>query len=71
MIAEDIPLIIVGAVNLFGNRTPYSQGTYEEISVSAVGNVNCPNSDGETVTPERGTSFGMTQSLWPRIDIID
>jgi hypothetical protein len=55
-----VPMIVVGAIDDDGYRTAYSQGTNSELSVSAVGNVNCPSSDGVSTIPTIGTSLGMT-----------
>jgi hypothetical protein len=55
-----LPLVIVGAVNVTGQRTEYSQGVATELDSSAVGNVVCPDGNGMGLQMKQGTSFGMT-----------
>jgi hypothetical protein len=52
--------VIVGAVNVTGQRTEYSQGVATELDSSAVGNVVCPDGNGMGLKMKQGTSFGMT-----------
>jgi hypothetical protein len=57
-----MPIIVVGSVDVYGNREPYSSGLNNEISTSAAGTVRCPFIvDGRfEYRVESGTSFGMT-----------
>jgi hypothetical protein len=57
-----MPIIVVGSVDVYGNREPYSSGLNNEISTSAAGTVRCPFVvDGRfEYRVESGTSFGMT-----------
>jgi hypothetical protein len=55
-----MPIIVVGAVDENGDRTAYSQGLNDELSTSAVGEVTCPNGEGDGTTVLTGTSFGTT-----------
>ncbi|RDW94302.1 hypothetical protein BP5796_00065 [Coleophoma crateriformis] len=53
----DMPIIVVGAVDLEGFRTFYSQGTDAELTVSAPGDVTCAGSSGTGDVELFGTSF--------------
>jgi hypothetical protein len=57
---DSLPLVVVGAVDIFGTRTVYSQGVAAELDSSAVGDVVCPNGEGEGLQLLSGTSLGMT-----------
>jgi hypothetical protein len=52
--------VIVGAVDIFGRRTDYSQGVAVELDSSAVGDVVCPSYQGEGLQWMSGSSFGIT-----------
>ena len=54
-----MPIIVVGAVEVTGSRTEYSQGTANQLSSSAVGDVICPQGNGMGLQTKSGTSFGM------------
>jgi hypothetical protein len=57
-----MPIIVVGSVDVYGNREYYSSGYNNEISTSAAGTVRCPVIvEGRFEYREQGgTSFGMT-----------
>lgn len=55
-----MPLVVVGAVDIFGERTFYSQGITAELDTSAVGDVVCPSGAGEGLQWRSGTSLGIT-----------
>jgi hypothetical protein len=57
-----MPIIVVGSVDVYGNREYYSSGYNNEISTSAAGTARCPVIvEGRFEYREQGgTSFGMT-----------
>jgi hypothetical protein len=52
-----MPIIVVGSVTLEGRRSLFSQGTEDQLSVSAPGEVMCASSLGDQVQIVQGTSF--------------
>jgi hypothetical protein len=60
LLARQLPIIVVGAVDRYGFRADYSQGLPEEVTVSAIGRVLCASEEGAEIW--QGTSFGMCLS---------
>jgi hypothetical protein len=60
-----MPIIVVGAVKINGERTSYSCGNNDDINTSAVGRVRCPIGESNEYEEKEGTSFGITKSLRP------
>jgi hypothetical protein len=54
-----LPLVVVGGVNLAGQRTWYSQGDASQLDSSAVSDVVCPTGSGPGLEWTWGTSYGM------------
>jgi len=57
MLGDQLPIVIVGAVDIDGIPENYNQGTAAELTVSAPGLVICAAEDGD-VYQWSGTSFG-------------
>jgi len=63
LLVNQLPIVVVGAVEPSGGNTYYSQGLATEVTVSASGKVWCAASDGTSVTQDSGTSFGELLSM--------
>ena len=62
LLARQLPIVVVGAVDTSGFYAPYSQGLASELTVSAPGRVSCASRDGGALQRE-GTSYGELFSL--------
>jgi len=62
MLANELPIVVVGAVDTSGIYAPYSQGLAAELTVSAAGRVYCADHRGGT-SIWTGTSFGGLLSM--------
>jgi len=62
LLVNQLPIVVVGAVEPSGGVAYYSQGLATEVTVSAAGTVSCAALGGSTVR-ERGTSFGEPLSM--------
>jgi len=56
LLASQLPIVVVGAVELPGIYARYSQGLASELTVSGVGKVFC--AWGQGTSEVQGTSFG-------------
>ncbi|KAH8734200.1 peptidase S8/S53 domain-containing protein [Ilyonectria robusta] len=57
LFGKDLDLVVVGAVDKDGKRTQYSQGSEDQLTVSAPGDVLCASGKDNTVAQKSGTSF--------------
>ena len=62
LLANELPIVVVGGVDTSGIRGDYSQGLPAQLTVSAVGRVACASRQGGTVVGQ-GTSFGERLSM--------
>ena len=62
LLATQLPIIVVGAVETSGIYAHYSQGLAPELTVSAVGRVLCASGQRDLIEDE-GTSFGEPLSM--------
>ena len=62
MLASELPVVVVGAVDTDGIYAPYSQGLAAELTVSAAGRVFCASHEGGD-TEFQGTSYGEPFSM--------
>ena len=63
LLASQLPIVVVGAVDTSGIYAPYSQGLPDELTVTAVGRVVCASARGGA-TEWQGTSFGEPLQRW-------
>ncbi|GJC95007.1 hypothetical protein ColKHC_03833 [Colletotrichum higginsianum] len=63
LFSYDTDLIVVGAIDNDGSRADYSQGTIEELTTSAPGDVMCASSTSLGWVKKSGTSFGVI-AVW-------
>ncbi|CCF41721.1 hypothetical protein CH063_02659, partial [Colletotrichum higginsianum] len=59
LFSYDTDLIVVGAIDNDGSRADYSQGTIEELTTSAPGDVMCASSTSLGWVKKSGTSFAV------------
>jgi hypothetical protein len=59
LFANQLPIVVVGAVEISGIYAPYSKGLAAELTVSAVGKVYCAFRTGG-ISQRYGTSYGET-----------
>jgi hypothetical protein len=60
LLVNQLPIVVVGAVDAAGIYASYSPGLAYELTVSALGTVQCAARDGD-LTRKEGTSFGKPQ----------
>jgi hypothetical protein len=71
LLVNELPIVVVGAVDAAGIYASYSQGYAHELTVSALGTPHCAAPGGGTITAE-GTSFGKPQyNLFPMTSEVD
>lgn len=58
LFGKDTNIIVVGGIKNNGERASYSQGTGDQLTVSAPGTVYCADGRGAGVSKISGTSFG-------------
>jgi hypothetical protein len=61
LLVNQLPIVVVGAVDAAGIYASYSQGYAYELTASAYGEPLCAALDGDLAKAE-GTSFGKPQS---------